>query len=70
MHGSSPAAAATPPHCSLQGNKLFQSTFIKIINPTATLIQVLEWTLLNSAVRLGGGAGGMRCALWHRRWHA
>ncbi|KAG2425952.1 hypothetical protein HXX76_013325 [Chlamydomonas incerta] len=36
------------------GNKLFQSTFIKIINPTATVIQVLEWTLLNSAVALAG----------------
>ncbi|GFR43042.1 hypothetical protein Agub_g4047 [Astrephomene gubernaculifera] len=36
------------------GNKLFQGTFIKIINPSATLIQVLEWTLLNSAVALVG----------------
>ncbi|EFJ43350.1 proton/phosphate symporter [Volvox carteri f. nagariensis] len=36
------------------GNKLFQGTFIKIINPTASLIQVLEWTLLNSAVALVG----------------
>ncbi|KAG2495268.1 hypothetical protein HYH03_006541 [Edaphochlamys debaryana] len=36
------------------GNKLFQSTFIKIINPTASVIQVLEWTLLNSAVALVG----------------
>ncbi|CAL8468283.1 g7823 [Coccomyxa elongata] len=32
------------------GNKLFQGTFIKIINPSASLIQVLEWTLLNSFV--------------------
>ncbi|KAG2435009.1 hypothetical protein HYH02_012007 [Chlamydomonas schloesseri] len=36
------------------GNKLFQSTFIKIINPHATVIQILEWTLLNSAVALVG----------------
>lgn len=36
------------------GNKLFQGTFIKIINPDATLIQALEWTLLNSSVALVG----------------
>lgn len=36
------------------GNKLFQGTFIKIINPSAGLIEVLEWTLLNSAVALCG----------------
>ncbi|KXZ53070.1 hypothetical protein GPECTOR_8g63 [Gonium pectorale] len=51
------------------GNKLFQGTFIKaidtigrprpggwaqIINPSAGLIQVLEWTLLNSSVALVG----------------
>ncbi|KAG2491417.1 hypothetical protein HYH03_010206 [Edaphochlamys debaryana] len=36
------------------GNKLFQSTFIRIINPEASLIQVLGWTLLNSAVALAG----------------
>ncbi|KAG2435777.1 hypothetical protein HXX76_006973 [Chlamydomonas incerta] len=36
------------------GNKLFQGTFIKIINPKASLIQVLEWTLLNSSVALCG----------------
>lgn len=36
------------------GNKLFQSTFIKIINPDSSLIQVLEWTLLNSTVALVG----------------
>ncbi|PNW71997.1 hypothetical protein CHLRE_16g686750v5 [Chlamydomonas reinhardtii] len=36
------------------GNKLFQGTFIKIINPSASLIQVLEWTLLNSSVALVG----------------
>ncbi|CAK0783592.1 hypothetical protein CVIRNUC_006791 [Coccomyxa viridis] len=32
------------------GNKLFQGVFIKIINPHANLIQVLEWTLLNSFI--------------------
>ncbi|GLI58503.1 hypothetical protein VaNZ11_000236 [Volvox africanus] len=36
------------------GNKLFQNSFIKIINPHASVIQVLEWTLLNSAVALVG----------------
>ncbi|GLC45588.1 hypothetical protein PLESTB_000874300 [Pleodorina starrii] len=36
------------------GNKLFQGTFIKIINPKASVIQILEWTLLNSAVALVG----------------
>lgn len=36
------------------GNKLFQSTFIKVINPGAGILQVLEWTLLNSAVALVG----------------
>ncbi|KDD76549.1 hypothetical protein H632_c186p1 [Helicosporidium sp. ATCC 50920] len=36
------------------GNKLFQSTFIQVINPGAGLLQVLEWTLLNSAVALVG----------------
>ncbi|KXZ43854.1 hypothetical protein GPECTOR_79g133 [Gonium pectorale] len=36
------------------GNKLFQGTFIKIINPSAGLIQVLQWTLLNSSVALVG----------------
>ena len=34
--------------------QLFQSTFIKIINPHASVIQILEWTLLNSAVALVG----------------
>ena len=38
------------------GNKLFQSTFISKIVPGGkpTLIQTLEWTLLNSAVALVG----------------
>lgn len=34
--------------------QLFQSTFIKIINPKASIIEVLEWTALNSAVALVG----------------
>ena len=36
------------------GNKLFQGTFIKVINPTATLFEVLLWTALNSGVALIG----------------
>ena len=36
------------------GNKLFQGTFIKIINPHATLFEVLLWTCLNSLVALIG----------------
>lgn len=36
------------------GNKLFQSTFIGIINPGASVKKVLEWTLLNSSVALVG----------------
>ena len=36
------------------GNKLFQATFIKVVNPDATLIEVLEWTCLNSFVALAG----------------
>lgn len=36
------------------GNKLFQSTFIQVINPGAGLLEALEWTLLNSAVALVG----------------
>jgi MFS family permease len=36
------------------GNKLFQGTFIKIINPKSSLLQVLEWTLLNSFVAYTG----------------
>ena len=38
----------------LAGNKLFQGTFIKIINPQSTLLQVLLWTALNSGVALVG----------------
>ena len=36
------------------GNKLFQSTFIGIIVPHASLKASLEWTLLNSTVALVG----------------
>ena len=36
------------------GNKLFQSTFINIIVPGASLITTLEWALLNSTVALCG----------------
>ena len=36
------------------GNKLFQSTFIGIIVPHASLKVSLEWTLLNSTVALVG----------------
>ena len=36
------------------GNKLFQSTFIKILQPNASILTALEWTLLNSAVSLVG----------------
>eukprot|EP00898_Chlorokybus_atmophyticus_P004917 jgi/Chlat1/5426/Chrsp35S05231 len=36
------------------GNKLFQSTFIKIINPGAGVREVALWTLLNSGVALVG----------------
>ena len=38
----------------LAGNKLFQGTFIKIINPKASLLEVLLWTALNSGVALIG----------------
>ena len=34
------------------GNKLFQSTFIRILAPNASILLTLEWTLLNSAVSL------------------
>lgn len=36
------------------GNRLFQGTFIAIINPDASVVQVLGWTLLNSTVALVG----------------
>lgn len=37
---------------SFYGNKLFQSTFIEILSPGASILLVLEWTLLNSFVSL------------------
>lgn len=37
---------------SFYGNKLFQSTFIKILYPGASILTTLEWTLLNSSVSL------------------
>ena len=36
------------------GNKLFQSTFIAVISPGATLFEKFQWTLLNSGVSLCG----------------
>jgi len=36
------------------GNKLFQGTFIKVINPHASLFSIMLWTLLNSGVALIG----------------
>lgn len=36
------------------GNRLFQGTFIAIINPDASVVQVLGWTLVNSSVALVG----------------
>ena len=37
---------------SFYGNKLFQSTFIKILLPGASILLTLEWTLLNSFISL------------------
>ncbi|CAK0752621.1 hypothetical protein CVIRNUC_002160 [Coccomyxa viridis] len=39
---------------SFYGNKLFQSTFIKILSPGASILLTLEWTLLNSFISLIG----------------
>ena len=36
------------------GNKLFQSTFIAVISPGASLYKRYQWTLLNAAVSLVG----------------
>ena len=44
------------------GNKLFQGTFIAIINPGASLIQVNVQNLLR--IWLSHGLGGIRCADW------
>ena len=38
--------------CHVACLQLFQSTFIKILYPGATILTTLEWTLLNSAVSL------------------
>ncbi len=43
---------------SFYGNKLFQSTFIKILSPGASILLTLEWTLLNSFISLVSPAGG------------
>ena len=43
------------PECELPSWRLwqlFQSTFIKILYPGASILLTLEWTLLNSAVSL------------------
>src|SRR5947209_4644232 len=39
---------------SFYGNKIFQSSFIKILSPNATILVNLLWTLLNSFVALLG----------------
>ena len=44
---------------SFYGNKLFQSTFIKILSPGASILLTLEWTLLNSFISL------VRPCCWH-----
>jgi hypothetical protein len=49
-----------PPPGNRAGNKIFQSTFISILFPTATEFQKKQYTLLNSAVALMG----YYCAAW------
>lgn len=39
---------------SFYGNKVFQSTFIQILSPGASLFTTLLWTLLNSGCALIG----------------
>lgn len=39
---------------SFYGNKVFQSTFIQILSPGASLLTTLLWTLLNSGCALVG----------------
>jgi hypothetical protein len=39
---------------SFYGNKVFQSTFIQILSPGASLLTTLLWTLLNSGCALIG----------------
>ena len=43
-----------PADFSFYGNKIFQSTFIKILSPGASLFTTLCWTLLNSGIALIG----------------
>ena len=40
--------------CSFYGNKVFQSSFIAILSPNATILVNLLWTLLNSGIALIG----------------
>lgn len=40
-------------HCCA-GNKLFQSRFITLLVPEATVFEAMQWTLLNSAIALVG----------------
>ncbi len=40
--------------CSFYGNKVFQSSFIAILSPDATILVNLLWTLLNSGIALIG----------------
>lgn len=39
---------------SFYGNKVFQSEFIQILSPGASLLTTLLWTLLNSGCALVG----------------
>ena len=39
---------------SFYGNKVFQSSFIQILSPGASLLTTLLWTLLNSGCALVG----------------
>ena len=39
---------------SFYGNKVFQSSFIQILSPGASLLTTLLWTLLNSGCALIG----------------
>lgn len=41
---------------SFYGNKVFQSEFIQILSPGASLLTTLLWTLLNSFCALVGWA--------------
>ena len=38
---------------SFYGNKIFQSTFIHILSPSASLFVTIAWTLLNSCASPG-----------------